>query len=76
MRLPARLATRALLGAIHFYQAVRSGKPSPCRFVPSCSEYACEAIVTHGATRGSLLAIRRILRCNPFGSRGFDPVPG
>jgi len=46
-----------------------------CRFDPSCSVYACEAIRMHGAARGSLLAIRRLAKCHPFGSHGFDPVP-
>ncbi|WP_155318168.1 membrane protein insertion efficiency factor YidD [Desulfosarcina alkanivorans] len=46
-----------------------------CRFVPSCSEYAYQAITTHGFLRGGLLAIKRILRCHPFSPGGFDPVP-
>ena len=46
-----------------------------CRFSPTCSEYAAEAIVEHGWWRGSALAIRRIFRCHPFGGAGFDPVP-
>lgn len=66
---------RALIGGIHLYQAARNGHPSPCRFLPSCSNYAIEAISTHGALRGSLLALGRIGRCHPFGKRGFDPVP-
>jgi putative membrane protein insertion efficiency factor len=66
---------RALTGAIRAYQAARRGRPSPCRFEPSCSVYAHEAIVTHGAVRGSALALRRLSRCRPFGGRGWDPVP-
>jgi len=46
-----------------------------CRFTPTCSEYAAEAIVRHGALMGALLAVWRLLRCHPFGGRGFDPVP-
>jgi hypothetical protein len=47
-----------------------------CRFTPSCSHYAIEAIEIHGALHGSRLALRRILRCHPFGRSGHDPVPG
>ena len=47
-----------------------------CRFVPSCSEYAAEAVVLHGAVRGTWLAARRLSRCHPLGSSGLDPVPG
>lgn len=48
---------------------------SNCRFAPSCSDYAKEAIAKHGAARGSLLALRRIVRCHPYHPGGFDPVP-
>lgn len=65
-----------LLFAIGLYQGVRAGKPSPCRFYPSCSSYAYEAIERFGAARGGLLALRRLLRCRPLAARGFDPVPG
>lgn len=64
-----------LLRAVRFYQAGREGRPSPCRFTPSCSEYAREALETHGAGRGTWLTVRRLLRCRPFGPSGFDPVP-
>lgn len=47
-----------------------------CRYEPTCSQYAIEAIRIHGALRGGWLAFKRILRCNPFGGWGFDPVPG
>ena len=48
---------------------------SSCRFQPTCSEYALEALRKHGVLRGSLLSIQRVARCNPFGGSGFDPVP-
>jgi len=65
----------AMLRAIRWYQSLRPGQPSPCRFFPSCSEYGYEAIETFGAGRGGLLTARRLLRCRPFGPSGFDPVP-
>ena len=68
-------SARGLLSISRAYQAVRAGRPSPCHFVPSCSTYAIEAVELHGAARGAWLALRRIARCRPFGSRGFDPVP-
>ena len=49
--------------------------PHSCRYVPTCSEYAIEAIEQHGALRGSWLAIGRLLRCHPFGRSGYDPPP-
>jgi putative membrane protein insertion efficiency factor len=49
--------------------------PPSCRYVPSCSEYAMEAVERHGAVRGGLMAICRVLRCHPFVKGGFDPVP-
>jgi uncharacterized protein len=50
--------------------------PPSCRYLPSCSHYAEEAIVRHGPARGSWLALRRVCRCHPWGGSGFDPVPG
>lgn len=67
--------SRAFLAVIRWYQLAREGRPSPCRFTPSCSSYAHEAIELHGARRGSWLALRRLLRCRPFGPSGYDPVP-
>lgn len=66
---------RWALSAIDFYQRAREGRPSPCRFTPSCSAYAAEAYEVHGAARGSWLTVRRLLRCRPFGPSGYDPVP-
>jgi len=66
---------RALRSVVRAYQHLTAGRPSPCRYQPSCSAYAVEAIELHGAVRGGWLALRRILRCNPFGSHGWDPVP-
>lgn len=67
--------TRVLVGLIHTYQRLRAGRVSPCRFYPSCSNYAVEALGTHGPVRGSWLALRRVLRCRPFGPHGIDLVP-
>jgi len=61
---------------IRLYQRVAAGRMSPCRYVPSCSTYAREALAHHGAARGSWLAVRRLLRCAPWGGHGYDPVPG
>ncbi|MGH7300731.1 MAG: membrane protein insertion efficiency factor YidD [Candidatus Rokuibacteriota bacterium] len=61
---------------IRGYQAVRGGRPSPCRYWPSCSQYAVEALEAHGARRGSWLTVRRLLRCHPWARRsGVDLVP-
>lgn len=69
-------ARAVLLGGIRLYRATLSGwLGGQCRFHPSCSHYAEEAIRTHGAAKGAALSIRRILRCNPFGRGGLDPVP-
>jgi putative membrane protein insertion efficiency factor len=68
-------AAAAALGLIALYQAARAGRPTGCRFHPSCSVYAEEAIASHGFARGGWLALKRLIRCNPLGSRGFDPVP-
>lgn len=69
------LLARAEISVIHAYQAVRAGRPSPCRFVPSCSAYGAEAIEVHGALRGSWLTARRIGRCRPGGGSGVDLIP-
>jgi putative membrane protein insertion efficiency factor len=66
---------RAMHWCVRAYQHVRAGRPSPCRFDPSCSTYALEAFERHGAVRGSRLTIRRLSRCHPWGGHGWDPVP-
>jgi uncharacterized protein len=68
-------AGRVLQGGIGLYQRVRAGRPSPCRFDPSCSQYAYEAIGRFGAVKGGAMAVRRISRCHPWGGQGYDPVP-
>jgi putative membrane protein insertion efficiency factor len=71
-----RLPRLALVYAVRGYQvAISPLLPPSCRYFPSCSAYAVEALEKHGALRGSWLAARRILRCNPFRPGGFDPVP-
>lgn len=67
---------RTFLSLIGFYQkGISPFTPAACRFYPTCSEYAHQAISAHGALRGSGLALRRLLRCRPFGGSGYDPVP-
>lgn len=66
----------ALLMLIRFYRAAISPfTPPRCRYIPTCSEYALEAVEKYGAAKGSFLAARRVLRCNPLHKGGFDPVP-
>jgi putative membrane protein insertion efficiency factor len=67
----AWLAVKVIRG----YQHLMAWSPPRCRFAPSCSQYALEAVVEHGARRGSWLAVRRIGRCHPWNPGGFDPVP-
>lgn len=69
------LATRVARWPILLYQHLFAWRPSPCRYVPTCSSYALEAVETHGALRGLWLALRRISRCHPWGGHGHDPVP-
>jgi putative membrane protein insertion efficiency factor len=66
---------RVILAGIWLYRAARLGRPPVCRYTPSCSAYAAEAVELHGAARGSWLAVRRLARCHPWGGFGPDPVP-
>lgn len=71
-----QLPRRALVSLIRGYQqAISPALPPSCRFHPSCSQYALEAVTRYGALKGSWLAARRLVRCHPFHPGGFDPVP-
>lgn len=70
------MIARAFDRLIWLYQKATEGRISPCRYVPSCSTYAREALAHHGAGRGTWLTLRRIVRCAPWGGHGYDPVPG
>lgn len=71
-----RLVGKLLILGIRAYQRLISPfLPRTCRFVPSCSEYAAQAIQAHGPLRGTWLALRRLSRCHPFHPGGYDPVP-
>ena len=70
-----RPTTRLAMRGIALYQLLRGGRPSPCRYLPSCSEYALEALERHGLWHGGSLALRRIGRCHPWSAHGIDPVP-
>ena len=68
--------TRALIAIVLFYRKRVSPMSAPkCRYIPSCSAYALEALEKYGALKGGFMALRRILRCHPFHKGGFDPVP-
>ena len=67
---------RFLLALLRFYKReISPSLPPSCRFTPTCSEYAMQAVEKYGALKGGYLAIRRILRCHPFHPGGYDPVP-
>ncbi len=66
---------RVLHAGVRGYRRLTAGRPSPCRFDPSCSAYALEALESHGAGRGLWLSMRRLTRCHPWGGLGWDPVP-
>lgn len=70
------MSAAILKGLIRLYQITLSPIfGGACRFEPSCSAYALEAVERHGAVRGARLALARLLRCHPFGAAGYDPVP-
>jgi putative membrane protein insertion efficiency factor len=67
---------RGLRMLVRFYQmAISPYLPGACRFVPTCSEYALEALERYGAAKAMYLIFRRVLRCHPWGGKGYDPVP-
>ena len=71
-----RVLVRLMQAPVWFYRgAISPMLPQSCRFTPSCSAYAFEALQVHGPLRGSWLTIRRLLRCHPWGGSGYDPVP-
>ncbi|MCP5090867.1 MAG: membrane protein insertion efficiency factor YidD [Gammaproteobacteria bacterium] len=73
----SRLLAKPLIGLVRVYRlAVSPWLGGNCRFQPTCSSYAIEALQTHGVLRGSWLAAKRISRCHPWGGSGYDPVPG
>jgi uncharacterized protein len=69
------LAARGAFGLVRVYQRLTANRPSPCRYVPTCSNYALDAYEQHGFLRGSWLTAKRIGRCHPWSSSGWDPVP-
>ena len=76
MRWIKDLPKRFLLWLVRFYRkSISPMHPPCCRFIPTCSQYALEAIEKYGAIKGGFLALRRILRCNPLCKGGYDPVP-
>lgn len=67
---------RMLMAMVRFYRvAISPLRPPCCRFYPTCSQYALEALEKYGALKGGYLSVRRVLRCNPFHKGGYDPVP-
>lgn len=66
---------RLMIKILKLYQLTPGSFHNQCRFTPTCSNYAIEAIETYGALKGGYLSIKRVLRCNPFHKMGYDPVP-
>lgn len=76
MKYLKHLFGKLLLLLIKFYQyGISPLKPPTCRYVPTCSQYALEAVRKYGPFKGSWLALKRLLRCHPWGGSGYDPVP-
>lgn len=70
------MVKQVMLGAIRFYQGAVSPYKKPCcRFYPTCSSYAYEAVSKYGAAKGAKLAFKRLMKCHPFHEGGYDPVP-
>ncbi len=76
IEIPKKLLSWLFIGLIKFYQYSISPLTQPsCRYTPTCSQYALEAIKKHGPLKGGWLALKRILSCHPWGGHGYDPVP-
>jgi putative membrane protein insertion efficiency factor len=71
----ATVPARLLMGPVKAYRVVSTRLPSQCRYHPSCSQYALDALRLHGGRRGTWLAVKRVGRCHPWGGGGLDPVP-
>ena len=69
------MKTLALIALRGYKRFLSPMLPAACRYVPTCSDYAMEAVARHGALRGGAMGLWRLLRCNPFGGHGYDPVP-
>ena len=70
------MLARILIGLVRFYQmAISPWTPAACRYTPTCSAYAVDALREHGVLRGLWLSVRRVARCHPWGGYGYDPVP-
>ena len=69
------MVKKILIGLIKIYQKIPGAWHSYCRRIPTCSNYMIEAVQTHGTIKGVYLGIKRILKCNPWGTFGYDPVP-
>lgn len=70
-----RVPRHLVAGLIQAYQVAASPFPSPCRYHPTCSSYALEAVRRYGALKGVWIGVKRIVRCHPFNAGGYDPVP-
>lgn len=71
-----RRVVELLTTGIRGYQGLRAGRPTGCRYLPTCSEYAVEALECHGVATGGWMTVKRLSRCTPWGGHGIDPVPG